>query len=159
MVCIVTLGSHIVPPPAQSRVHAEFRPGYSGFCPIRSGEFPKLEILQPFYASLLQCLPHLTKTFPCVKLELSTFYSTGFWSSRCICSYLITFLPQKNSPHECCSCSLHGPCCCVFTIPKYKFLGKQLLFCQLRSGNPQVLCMGHKQTTSDSWLKFTGKLK
>lgn len=33
------------------------------------------------------------------------------------------------------------------------------LFCQLRSGNPQVLCMGHKQITSDSWLKFTGKFK
>lgn len=33
------------------------------------------------------------------------------------------------------------------------------LFCQLRSGNPQVLCMGCKQVTSDSWLKFTGKFK
>lgn len=58
MVCVVTLGSRIVPPPAQSRVHAEVRPGYSGFWPIRSGEFPKLEILQPFYVSLFQCLPH-----------------------------------------------------------------------------------------------------
>lgn len=33
------------------------------------------------------------------------------------------------------------------------------LFCQLRSGNPQVLCVGHKQITSDCCLKFTGKFK
>uniref|UniRef100_A0A8B9MJD2 Dynamin n=1 Tax=Accipiter nisus TaxID=211598 RepID=A0A8B9MJD2_9AVES len=51
MVCVVTLGSHIVQPPAQRRVNAEYRPGYSGLCPIRSGKIPTLEILQPVYAA------------------------------------------------------------------------------------------------------------
>lgn len=103
--------------------------------------------------------PHCEKTFPCVKLKLSIFYSTGFWSSRCICTYCIMFLPWKNSRHGCCSCSLHGPCCCVFTIPKFNFLGKLLPLLPGEIWKSQVLCMGHKQITSNSWLKFTGKFK
>ena len=64
MVCVVTLGSHIVQPPAQRRVNAEFRPGYSGLCPIRFGKLPKSEILQPLYAACSNaCLSSLWKDF------------------------------------------------------------------------------------------------
>lgn len=128
MVCFVTLGSHIVPPPAWRRVHTEFRPGYSGFCPIRSGEFPKLEILQPFYASPFQCLPHLTvkRLFLVSSWNFEYFVVQDPRVPGVIFSYFIMFLPWKNSSHGCCSCSLHGPCCCVFAMPEFNFLGKLL---------------------------------
>lgn len=64
MVCVVTLGSHTVQPPAQRRVSAEFRPGYAGLCLIRSGKLPQSEILQPFYAACSNaCLSSLWKGF------------------------------------------------------------------------------------------------
>lgn len=103
MVCVVTLGSHIVQPLAQRRVNAGFRPGYSGLSPIRSGKLLKLEILQPLYAACSNaCLSSCEKTFPCVKLEPSMFYSLRFRSASYIWSYFVMSPPWKCPPHGCC---------------------------------------------------------
>lgn len=149
MVCFVTLGSHIVPPPAWRRVHAEFRPGYSGFCPIRSGQFPKLEILQPFYASPFQCLPHLT---------VKRLFLVSSWNFE----YFVVEDPRVPGVSVAISlCFSPGKIPLVDAAPAASMVLAAVslqclssiswescfLFCQLRSRNPQVLCMRHKQIT------------
>lgn len=161
MVCFVTLGSHIVPPPPQRRVHAEFRPGYSGFFPVRSGEFPKLEILQPFYASPFQCLPHLTveRLFLVSSCNFDYFIILGSGVLGVSVAISLCFSPGKIPLMD--AAPAASMLLAAVSLQCLSSISWEscFLFFQLRSRNPQVLCMRHKQITSDSWLKFTGKFK
>lgn len=120
MVCVVTLVSHIVQPPAQRRVSAEFRPYLLKALSNQIWKTSKIRGSSTSLCSLLQGLPLLTVkrlflvsrwNLPCIIVLDSGEPSVSGAVSLCFSPRKIAFM---GAAAEACS-SVCGPHCCVFS--------------------------------------------